>query len=440
MLLPERFRFLARRLLRGASLLLAVDRDYLVMAKPIGPRCNLSCSYCYYLCKDSLFTSEHPGRMPDALLESYIRQRLHGSPNAVTSFEWHGGEPTLLGIDFFRRVVEFQKKYAPAGRKIINGLQTNGTLINENWAEFLASEKFTVGLSLDGPADVHDVFRRTKANQPTHASVVRAFRLLQRNNVHCDILCVVHSSNVNKPLSVYRYFKELGARYIQFLPLVEPAPDTPTGVSVRTARSQAIGNFYTTIFDEWIRNDLGRMSVQLFDEALRPACKLPHALCIFSETCGTVPVLEHDGRMFCCDHFVKPDFCLGNLNDAGLDDIFRSSALVLFGLNKRDNLPAYCKQCDVLAWCNGGCPKDRIAVSPDGEKGLNYLCPAFRQFFAHSRPTMERLAVYWQSGKPLEKFSEELRPKKAIDVASVGRNDACPCGSGKKYKKCCFGK
>jgi uncharacterized protein len=375
--------------------------------------------------------------MSDSLLESYIRQRLHDSKSVATSFEWHGGEPTILGIDFFRRAVELQKKHAPAGHQIVNGLQTNGTLIDEDWARFFAAEKFNVGLSCDGPADVHDVFRRTKANQPTHSSVVRAFKLLTRSNVHCDILCVVHSANVSKPLSVYRHFKDMGARYIQFLPLVEPAPDFSTGVSVRTASPQAIGNFYTTIFDEWVHNDLGRMSVQIFDEALRPACKLPHALCIFSETCGTVPVLEHDGRLFCCDHFVQPDFCLGNLNNAGLDDIARSSAIESFGRNKRDKLPACCKQCDVLAWCNGGCPKDRIAVSPDGEKGLNYLCPAFKQFFTHSRPTIERLAKYWQAGKPLEKFSEELSPKKAVDVAGVGRNDACPCGSGKKYKKCC---
>lgn len=268
------------------------------MAKPGGPECNLKCAYCYYLRKESLFTSEHSRQMPDDLLEKYIVERLQSSPGPVTNFEWHGGEPTLLGLDFFRRAVQLQRKHSPPGRQIINGLQTNGTLINEDWARFFADEKFSIGLSLDGPADLHDIYRRTRGDQPTHGKVVQAFELLQRHKVHCDILCVVHAANVQYPLDVYHYFKEIGARYIQFLPLVEPTPDSENGVSIRTAHPEAVGNFFITIFDEWIRTDLGRIVVQMFDEALRPACKLPHALCVFSETCGNVLVLEHDGRLF----------------------------------------------------------------------------------------------------------------------------------------------
>jgi uncharacterized protein len=417
------------------------DREYVVMAKPIGPTCNLTCAYCYYLRKENLFTSEQPRRMPDELLEKYIAERLQNSPGPATSFEWHGGEPTLLGLDFFRRVVQLQRKHSPTGRRIINGLQTNGTLINEDWAAFLARAKFSVGLSLDGPADVHDAFRRTCDNRPTHGAVERAFRLLRRHKVHCDILCVVHAANVADPLRVYHYFKELGARYIQFLPLVEPVPGPTGGVSARTATPEALGTFFVTIFDEWIHGDLGRIVVQMFDEALRPFCKLPHALCIFSETCGTVPVLEHDGRLFCCDHYVDPDHCLGNLDKSTFGECTQNPALIAFGLRKRDGLPNYCKHCDVVEWCNGGCPKDRIATAadedPDGEKGLNYFCPAFKRFFLHSRPMMQRLAIHWQAGKPLEQFVQGLRQENKPGLPDVGRNDPCPCGSGLKYKKCC---
>ena len=415
-----------------------MGRECVVMAKPIGPECNLNCAYCYYVRKESLFTLEHPRKMPDDLLEKYIIERLQSSPGPLTSFEWHGGEPTLLGLDFFRQVVQLQKKHSPEGRRIINGLQTNGTLINEDWAEFFASEKFSIGLSLDGPADVHDVYRRTRGNDPTHSKVERALRLLQRHKVHCDILCVVHSANVEYPLKVYRYFKEIGARYIQFLPLVEPEHDSVNGVSVRTASPEALANFFVAIFDEWIKNDLGRIVVQMFDEALRPACKLPHALCIFSETCGNVPVLEHDGRVFCCDHYVDPDYYLGNLYKSAFDELTGSPILDAFGLHKRDGLPGYCRQCEVIDRCNGGCPKDRIAISPDGEKGLNYLCGTYKKIFNYSRPILELLAIHWQAGKPLEKFSEGLHQKNSVVHADVGRNDLCPCGSGRKYKKCCY--
>ncbi len=416
---------------------MTVDRECIVMAKPAGPECNLKCAYCYYVGKESLFAQGHPRRMPDDLLEKYIAERLQSSPGPVTGFEWHGGEPTLLGLDFFRRVVQFQRKHSSGGRRFVNGLQTNGTLIDEAWAAFFAEEKFSIGLSLDGPADVHDVFRRTKGNEPTHGRVVRAFRLLRRYNVRCDILCVVHSANVEYPLEVYRHFKEIGARYIQFLPLVEPVPGSARGVSDRTARPESIGRFLITVFDEWIRTDLGRTVVQIFDEAFRHACKLPHALCIFCETCGKVPVLEHDGRLFCCDHYVEPDHCLGNLYHNTLSELTAGSSLIEFGLRKRDSLPECCTRCDIAGWCNGGCPKDRIAAGPQGEKGLNYLCPAFKGFFTHSRPIIERLALHWQAGRPLEEFSRGLRGENRAGFAGRGRNDPCPCGSGRKYKKCC---
>jgi uncharacterized protein len=386
------------------------------MAKPAGPRCNLACAYCYYLPKAELFAPEAPARMADDLLEAYIRQRLELSPGPATHFEWHGGEPTLLGLDYFRRIVELQRAHRPPGRIVSNGLQTNGTLLDDAWARFLAAEGFSVGLSLDGPAGIHDAFRVTRAGRPTHAEVVRAFRLLRRHGVHCDVLCVLHAGNVPSPLPVYRFFRELGVTHLQFLPLVDPADGGAA------AAPEAIGTFLCAVFDQWLRHDLGQVAVQFFDEAFRTACGLPHALCTFRETCGDVLVLEHEGSVFACDHFVDPGHRLGNLRRQPLALLTADPALAAFGRSKRDGLPARCRACEVLAWCRGGCLKDRDAA------GLNRLCPAYRRFFRHSRPALARLAVHWKAGRPLSAFAAAAAP---------GGNAPCPCGSGLKYKRCC---
>lgn len=366
-------------------------RDCLVMAKPAGPRCNLRCSYCYYLPKARLFPGSPAPRMPEDLLESYIRQRLETSPGPVTHFEWHGGEPTLLGLDYFRRIVEMQYAHAPAGRTITNGIQTNGTLLDEAWGRFLHETQFSVGLSLDGPAECHDPFRTTIEGRPTHAEVVRGFHLLRRHRVHCDVLCVLHEGNAGRPELVYRFFRELGVTHLQFLPLVGRG----------AADSLVLGEFLCSVFDEWIRHDLGRMVIQTFEEALRPALGLPHALCHFRETCGTALVLEHDGSLYACDHFVDLEHRLGSLREQPLTDLLAHPTLAAFGAAKRDELPTQCRKCDVLTWCHGGCPKDRDATTQ-----INVLCPAFRRFFRHCRPAMARLAAHWKSGKPLSEFSK----------------------------------
>ena len=267
-------------------------RDGLIMAKPAGPRCNLRCSYCYYLAKEQLFPADSR-RMADDLLERYIAQRLQTAPGPNTHFEWHGGEPTILGLDYFRRIVELQRKHVVPGRSITNGLQTNSVLLDDAWLDFLAAESFNVGLSLDGPADLHDGFRTDAAGRPTHRDVVRAFQRLARRRVRCDVLCVLHAENVRVPLRLYGFFRELGVRLLQFLPLVEWRAEAPAGVSPRTARPEAMGDFLCQVFDEWIGHDLGRMVVQFFDETMRPAAGLPHALCIFRETCGDVAVLPY---------------------------------------------------------------------------------------------------------------------------------------------------
>lgn len=416
---------------------MSARRDCLIMAKPAGPRCNLRCAYCYYLAKEALFPADRPRRMADDLLEQYIAQRLRTSPGPTTHFEWHGGEPTIVGLDYFRRIVELERKHAPAGHAITNGLQTNGVLLDEQWADFLASERFSVGLSMDGPPELHDRYRQSAASGPTHREAVRAFDILSRHRIHCDVLCVLHADNVQAPARVYAFFRELGVESLQFLPLVEPQQGAPAGVSPRTPGPDALGDFLCSTFDEWISRDLGRIVIQFFDEALRPAAGLPHALCVFRETCGDVAVLEHNGDLYACDHFVDPDHRIGNLRERPLRELIDNRALCAFGQNKRDALPRSCRRCDVLAWCNGGCPKDRIAPSPAGEPAVSYLCPAYKRFFRHARPVMERLAVHWKAGLPLASFVAAPRSVEKQGGARVGPNERCPCGSGRKYKKCC---
>ncbi len=369
--------------------------ECLVMAKPAGPACNMRCEYCYYLGKSALFP-KGPWRMSEDLLERYIRQRLETSPGPTTHFEWHGGEPTVLGLDYFRLIVRLQRAHRPPGRRVTNGIQTNGLLLDDDWVRFLAEEGFSIGLSLDGPADLHDAFRKTASGEPTHARVIAAFRLLKQRGVFCNVLCVLQALNTAEPDRVYDFFRSLGVTHLQFLPLV--AGDA-------AAMPEAVGDFLCRVFDRWISADVGRIVIQTFDEALRPVYGIPHSLCIHRETCGNVAVLEHDGSFYACDHFVDADHLLGSLRDVTLSDLAGDPRMLAFGRAKRDTLPRACRKCDVLSSCNGGCPKDRISVAPDGEAGLNYLCPAWKKFFRHSRPGLYRLAEHMKMGRPLRSFA-----------------------------------
>jgi uncharacterized protein len=364
------------------------------MAKPAGPRCNLRCAYCYYLGKEAALPRS-PGRLPLDVLEAYIHQRLRTSRGPVVHFEWHGGEPTLVGLDYFRSIVRMQRAHLPPGRTVSNGLQTNGCILNGAWADFLAKERFSVGLSLDGPADLHDAFRRTADGAATHSRVVRTFSLLRERGVFVNVLCVLHARNAAEPDRVYGFFRDLGATHLQFLPLVEGS----VGAGSIAARPETIGEFLCRVFDLWIAGDVGRRVIQDIDEALRPACGLPHALCVHRETCGDVAVLERDGGFYACDHFVDADHMIGNLHERTLEDLAADPRMIAFGNAKRDTLPGVCRACDVLAWCNGGCPKDRAPG------GVNRLCPAYRMFFRHCRPGLERLAAHLLEGRPLREFS-----------------------------------
>ncbi len=414
----------------------AASREFQVMVKPIGAVCNLDCRYCYYLSKKNLYPAAGPFRMADDLLERYIVQHIAASPAESMLFSWHGGEPTVLGLDYFRHIVELQRKHRPAGREILNGIQTNGSLLDEEWCRFLAAEGFFVGLSLDGPKDLHDRYRIDKQERATHKSVLQAFRLLQRHRVHCDVLCVVHDQNVRQPTAVYRYFKEIGAQFLQFLPLV--ARQGEHGFSAQTVSAKAYGAFLCTIFDEWVHKDVGMMHIQNFDEATRPFLNMQHALCVSSPTCGNIVVLEHNGDVYSCDHFVDPAHRLGNICETPLAELLESPALLEFGRNKRDRLPSNCRRCDVLDLCNGGCPKDRLEQTAQGEDGLNYLCAGLKQFYTHSRPYLQSLAWHRRSGEPMANFMRSLEPEATATAYRASRNDPCPCGSGKKYKKCCL--
>jgi uncharacterized protein len=363
--------------------------DVLVMAKPVGPRCNLRCGYCYYLKKQELF-ADGGHRMDLALTERFVAQRFAASPGPVTHFEWHGGEPTLAGLDWFRTVVRLQKRLCPPGRRWTNGLQTNGVRLDAAWADFLAEEGFTVGLSLDGPARYHDPARPQADGKPTHDRVVRALGLLQDRKVGVNLLCVVHPGNVQDPDGVYDFFRSCGASYLQFLPLVPGAPASEVGV------------FLCRVFDRWISADVGALVVQTFDEALRPYAGVPHALCVHRPTCGDVVVLEHDGSVYSCDHFVDPDHRLGSLADRTLGDLAAGPRQMAFGLAKQEGLAAACRTCDVLESCHGGCPKDR------DETGLNRLCDAYRAFFRHARPGLGALAAHLKTGRPLRSFRYQV--------------------------------
>ena len=376
------------------------SQGFQVFVKPIGSICNLDCHYCYYLRKEHLYPKEETFRMPIKVLEEYIVQHIDASPETVIRFSWHGGEPTVLGLEYFRKVVALQRKHQPINKRIVNGIQTNGTLLDEDWCHFLAREGFTVGLSLDGPPEMHDRYRVTKDGRPTHEQTMRGYRLLQKHGVSTDILCVVNSYNVQFPLQVYRFFKKINAPYVTFLPMVEPQSDTESGASSLSVPADAWGTFLCTIFDEWREQDIGQVKVQIIEEATRTAFKQEHSLCIFRPTCGDIPVIEHNGDFYSCDHFVDIEHHRGNIMETPFVDLLESPTQRAFGRAKLDTLPIYCRECVVRSMCNGGCPKNRFIKTPGGEPGLNYLCSGYKRFFSHCQPFVSEVATLWNEQNP----------------------------------------
>ncbi len=368
-----------------------VSREFQIFAKPVGALCNLRCKYCYYLDKEISLSGEESLIMNDDILEKYIIQHIEATTEETVFFSWHGGEPLLAGIDFFRKVVSLQNKHRPSGVEIVNGVQTNGTLINNKWAWFFAENNFIIGMSIDGPGDMHNKFRTSSDGRSSLPQVLKGYETLRRYKINSEILCVVNSYNVKFPLIIYDFFKELGARYMTFLPLVERRPGTISGVSRASVPSLEFGRFLISVFDEWTERDIGEIKIQVFEEAARTAFNQEHTLCIFKENCGGVPVVERNGDFYSCDHFVNSDNLIGNINKGSVADFLDSDRQIAFGRAKSLTLPRYCIECEVKAMCNGECPKNRFIITPEGEPGLNYLCSGYKAFFNHCRPFVEAI-------------------------------------------------
>ena len=437
-------------------------RAFHLLAKPTGAVCNLDCQYCFFLSKEMLY----PGsrfRMADDLLELYIRQLLeaHRGEEEVT-VAWQGGEPTLMGLDFFARSVELVEQYRRPDQRVLHTMQTNGTKLDDAWCALFKQHNFLIGLSVDGPKEIHDTYRVNKGGAGSFDQVMRGWEVLRRHNVDVNILCTVHAANADRPVEVYRFFRdELKTEFVQLIPIVERATEEtlplanqgwserPGGgrslytqhghlVTGRSVHPEQYGRFLIGIFEEWVRRDVGKVFVQMFDVALGSWVGM-HSLCIFAPTCGHALALEHNGDLYSCDHFVEPDFLLGNIRDTHMIELVASPRQRQFGQDKQDTLPRYCRECEVKFACHGGCPKDRFIATPDGEAGLNYLCAGYKEFFRHIDRPMRMMADLIRRGRFADEImgwyaAEDARMTQAF--AKAGRNDPCPCGSGLKFKHC----
>jgi uncharacterized protein len=443
-----------------------------LLAKPTGATCNLDCEYCFFLSKEMLY----PGsrfRMADELLEQYIRQLIEAHRTPQVTIAWQGGEPTMMGVDFFRRSVGYVEKHRRPGMTVEYTIQTNGTLIDDELAAFFKEHDFLVGISIDGPREMHDAYRVDKGGAPTFDRVMRGLDQLRAHGVEYNALTTLHHANADHPVEVYRFLRdEAGARFMQFIPIIErlPAPriDVPLSelglspglaqrapwrswrdrplyrqegslVTDRSVTAEQYGSFLIGVFEEWVRRDIGEVYVQMFDVALANWHGEPPTLCIHSETCGTALALEHNGDLYSCDHFVEEAYRLGNITETPMADLVASDQQRAFGLAKRETLPRYCRECEVRFACHGGCPKDRFIETPEGEPGLNYLCAGYKAFFGHvDRPMRMMSDLLHRDRAPAELIAwyaaEDARIRSAVTKA--GRNDPCPCGSGRKVKHC----
>lgn len=381
---------------------LGQENAFNIMAKPIGPVCNLDCKYCYYLEKKNLYKQEKNFKMTPDLLEEFIRKYIESQHTPVVSFVWQGGEPCLLGLDFFKRALKLQIQYA-GNKQIANSFQTNGTLLNSEWCRFFRDNGFLVGISVDGPKEIHDHYRVTNNGRPTWEDVMRGVRLLQDNHVEFNTLSVVNNHNSKYPLEVYSFLKNIGSRFHQYIPIVERAaedkgeyplslvsPDynPPAKLTEWSVESKKYGEFLISIFNEWVKNDVGQYYVQIFDSTLASWIGERPGICVFEETCGKAAVIEHNGDLFSCDHYVYPEDKLGNIMDTNLSELMLLDKQIRFGNKKLTELPSLCVKCEYKPVCNGECPKNRISKTPNGEPGLNYLCEGLKMFFKHVHPYM----------------------------------------------------
>ncbi len=426
-----------------------------LLAKPSGSTCNIDCTYCFFLSKDALYPGDKQ-RMSEATLEAYIRQLLEAHRTPEVTVAWQGGEPTLMGLPFFARAVELVEKYRRPGQAVRQTFQTNGLLLDDDWCAFFKRHGFLVGLSVDGPREMHDAYRRDRRGQGTFDKVMEGWRHLRKHEVPFNVLCTVNAANQDHGRDVYRFFRdELGATWIQFIPIVERATEetlaianqgwsdrpgraprplyTQAGslVTERSVGGAAYGRFLVDVFEEWVRHDVGRVFVQLFDVTLE-AHFGRHLLCIHAPTCGYGPALEHNGDLYTCDHFVEPGQELGNIHETPLVQLVASPKLRRFGDDKRDRLTRQCRECEVRFLCNGGCPKDRFATSRDGEPGQNYMCAGLETFFRHVGPAMQVMVQLLREGRA----PAEVMKWVAAQDARRDPYAPCPCGGGSKFKFC----
>lgn len=418
-----------------------------VLAKPTGAICNLGCAYCFFLDKELLYDDD-TFRMSDEELERFIVQLIDAHTVDEVTIAWQGGEPTMMGLDFFKRAVELAHAHARPRMRFMHTLQTNGTLLTDEWCEFLAANDFLIGISIDGPAELHDAYRVDKRGGGTHAKVMRGLRLLQKHHVEYNVLTTVNRVNGDHPLEVYRFLRdEVGTTWMQFIPVVErvDADGTPADLrglyaSDRSVLPDQFGTFLSTVFDEWVRNDIGTVFVQTIEAAARNWLGLANSgMCVFNETCGTGLALEHNGDLYSCDHFVDPEFLMGNISEATIGDLVATPEQYRFGMHKRDALPQECLDCDVLFACRGECPKNRFAPTADDGYELNYLCEGYKAFFHHVDAPLKTLAQLMRSGRPADDLMKVVAEQdRAFEAAlrAAGRNGPCPCGSGRKVKVC----
>lgn len=425
-----------------------------LLAKPSGSTCNIDCTYCFFLSKEALYPNDK-SRMSASTLEAYIRQLLEAHRVPDVTVAWQGGEPTLMKLEFFQHAVELVEKYRRPEQTVKHTFQTNGLLLDDDWCRFFKQHDFLVGLSVDGPRELHDTYRLDRRGKGTFDLVMKGWQALRKHEVDFNILCTVNAANQHHGRAVYRFFRdELGAKWIQFIPIVERATEqtisiankgwsevpgekrllyTQTGnlVTERTVGPEQYGSFLIDVFEEWVRRDVGQVYVQLFDVTLE-AFFGRHMLCIHAPTCGYGPALEHNGDLYSCDHFVEPKHLLGNIHKTHMLTMVASPEQRKFGQDKRDSLTRQCQDCKVRNWCNGGCPKDRFVLSKDGEPGQNYLCAGLEKFFMHTGPTFNVMAQLYKQGHPP---AEVMTSIAALDARRDGYKP-CPCGSGKKFRFC----
>jgi len=406
-------------------------RPFHIMAKPVCGICNLDCRYCYYTMKPrELYPGVKTFQMSDEVLRTYTQQYLACQPDRC-EFGWQGGEPTLAGKDFFRRAVQYQKDFGRPGQVVTNGLQTNGTLLDEEWCDFFAEHKFLVGISLDGPPQVHDVYRLDHAGQPTFERAWAGLERLAKRGVEFNVLVTLNRANAPHAANIYRYFVNRGVRYLQFIPILERkgGTDEPTDYSVT---GEQYGRLLLDVFEQWAARDVGRVSVRFFDNMLHTMLFGRASTCVTSERCAAAYVLEWNGDLYACDHFVYREWQIGNLCETPLEDLVRSRRVEEFAALKTD-LPAACRDCEFLRFCHGGCPKHHRPIGTSPER-VNHFCEGYKMFFGRALGELERMAEYLRRGETPPARADAAAKTPA---AQPGRNDPCPCGSGRKFKNCC---